>query len=84
MRYIFLKTEVVDGRLSLSGLNALNRRASGVTFVWIDFLEAKTDCVHPEKCDFLSFDSEEEAKQILEETGMEDDLTIACVGVDCG
>lgn len=84
MRYILLKTEVVDGHLSLSGLNSLNRRASGVTSVWTDFLEAKTDCVHPEKCDFLSFDSEEKVKELLEETGMEDDLTITYVGVDCG
>jgi hypothetical protein len=83
MRYVFLRTEIVDGRLSLSGLNSLSYRASGITPVWIDFCEAKTDCVHPEKCDFLSFDSEKEARELLEKTGMEDDLTIACIGVDC-
>jgi len=83
MRYIFLRTEIVDGCLSFSGLNSLSYRASGITPVWIDFREAKTDCVHPEKCDFLSFDSEVEAKELLEKTGMEDDLTIAYIGVDC-
>lgn len=82
MRYIFLKSEVVDGQLSILGLKELSYRASGMTPVWINFCEAKTDCRHPEKCDFLSFDSEEDAKDLLEKTGMEDDSTIVCLGVD--
>lgn len=82
MRYIFLRTEIIDGRLSLSGLNSLIYQSSGVTPVWKDFREAETNCVHPEKCDFLSFCSEEEAKELLEKTGLEDDFTVVCVGVD--
>lgn len=82
MRYIFLKSGVVDGRLNILGLKELSYRASGMTPVWINFCQAKTDCIHPEKCDLLSFDSEEDAKDLLEKTGMEDDSTIVFLGVD--
>lgn len=83
MRFIFVKTEVVDGQIKLLALNALTYRASSNTPVWIGICEAKTDCIHPDKCDFLSVDSEEEAQEFLEKTGMEEDNTIACLGVDC-
>ena len=82
MRFIVLKTEVVDGTLNILGLAELSQRASGVTPRWIDFKEAKTNCINPEKCDLLSFEEEDAVKDILESTGMIDEGNIAYIGVD--
>jgi hypothetical protein len=82
MRYIILKTEVVDGSLTLLGLTELSQKASGFASRWIDIKEAKADCSSPEKCDFLSFEEEDIAQQLLEDTGMVDEVNITYIGVD--
>lgn len=82
MRFVVLKTEVVDGALNILGLTELSQRASGLIPRWIDFKLAKTDCVNPEKCDLLSFEEESEAKEITEKITLVDGGNIAYIGVD--
>ncbi len=79
MRFIVLKTEVIDGILSVLGLTELSQKAAGITPRWVDFKEAKTDCINPEKCDLLSFENEDSAKDLVESFG---EPTIAYLGVD--
>lgn len=82
MRYIILKTEVSEGRLTVLGLAELSQKASGVTPRWIDLKEAKTNCVAPEDCDLLSFEEEDDIQTILESTGMIDEGNITYIGVN--
>ncbi|MDF0553871.1 hypothetical protein [Kamptonema sp. UHCC 0994] len=79
MRFIILKSEVVDEALVILGLTELSQKASGVTPRWINFKEAKTNCVNPEKCDLLSFEDESVAIDIVESIAEEN---IAYIGVD--
>lgn len=82
MRYIILKTEVIEGELTILGLVELSQKASGTTPRWIDFKEAKTNCLDPEKCDLLSLEEENVAQEILDSTGMIDEGNITYIGVD--
>jgi hypothetical protein len=82
MRYIILKSEVTEGSLVILGLTELSQKASGTFPKWIDIREAKTDCTNPEKCDLLSFEEEETARALLEDTGMIDEANITCIAVD--
>jgi hypothetical protein len=79
MRFIVLKTQVTEKRLVVLGLVELSQKASGVFPKWIDIEEAKTDCVNPEKCDLLSFEDEEIARDFVENYG---EPTITYIGVD--
>lgn len=79
MRFIVLKSEVVDGTLNILGLTELSQRASGITPRWIDLKEAQTNCIHPEKCDLLSFEDENVARDFVENIA---EGNIAYIGVD--
>jgi hypothetical protein len=82
MRYIILKTDIIDSNLVIFGLAEISQKASGFTPKWIDIKNAKINHLKPEECDFLSFDGEDEVDSFLESTGMCDDPTIAFVGVN--
>jgi hypothetical protein len=82
MRYIILKSEVVEGSLVFSGLTELSQKASGIFPRWADIREAKTDCINPEKCDLLSFEEEETVKELLEKIGMIDEANVISMAVN--
>lgn len=82
MRYIILKSEVVEGSLVFSALTELSQKASGIFLQWADIRGAKTDCINPEKCDLLSFEEEETVKGLLERTGMIDKANVVFIAVD--
>lgn len=82
MRYIILKSEVSEGKLTILGLTELSQKASGITPRWIDLKEAKTNCVVPGNCDLLSFEEENDIQELLENTGMIDEGNITYIGVD--
>lgn len=83
MRYVILKTQVTDsGTLAIHALSEVTQSASGFTPKWIEFAEAKTNCIEPEKCDLLSFSTVEEVKALLFESKMTEQGNIAYVGVD--
>ncbi|MDB9514742.1 hypothetical protein PN499_26415 [Kamptonema animale CS-326] len=83
MRFVVLKTQVTDsGTLAIHALSEVTQSASGFTPKWIEFAEAKTNCIEPEKCDLLSFSTVEEVKALLVESKMTEQGNIAYIGVD--
>jgi hypothetical protein len=81
MRYVVLKTSVSEtGGLEISGLSEIKQTASGIEFSWFNFAKAKTNCKEPFKCDFLSFEEEEEVVKLLENIQTEGNITY--IGVD--
>ncbi len=67
MRFIVLRSSVTEkGQVVLEGLASISQKPSGVVATWIDFSEATTNCLVPEKCDLLSFTDKDELEQDLE------------------
>ncbi len=80
-RFILLKTNVSEsGSLELLGLSQIIKKSSGTVFIWINFAEAKTNCHEPDKCDFVSFEEEDEVVELLE--GGEIEGNVAYIGVN--
>ena len=65
-RFIVLRSLAAkDGKIIIEGLVSITQKSSGAVLTWMNFSEANTNWIAPEKCDLLSFSSDD--KYQLEE-----------------
>ncbi len=83
MRYVIIKSEVNgEGTLTLFAAHKSYRKGSKTSIEWIDTKEAVSNTIDPDECDFLSFEEESEAQDLLEETENDNLDNIVILGVD--
>lgn len=83
MRYIIIKSEVnSDGTIKICGAHKAIRKGGKNSIDWIDVKDAVSNTIDPDECDFLSFEDEEGAQELLENAGSDGLDNIVVIGVD--
>ena len=84
MRYIVLRTvATAEGKVILYALTSITQKASGAVDGWIEFSEAKTNCIDPAQCDLLSFEDKDQLEEDLESWNIAAE-NVAIIGVQPG